>query len=147
MRFTFALLFLGLSLLATPSQALEFRSIGANPVVMYDAPSNRGGKLYVAAKGMPVEFIFASGAWSRVRDLNGDLSWVESIGLNPRSHLVVRVTNAKIRSSADDSANLVFSADKFVLLEANDPPSSGWIKVRHRDGQSGYVRVNEVWGI
>lgn len=147
MRFTFALLFLGLSLLATPSQALEFKSIGANPVIMYDAPSNRGGKLYVAPKGMPVEFIFASGAWSRVRDLSGDLSWVESSGLNARTHLVVRVSNAKIRASADDDANLVFSADKYVLLEAKDPPNGGWIKVRHRDGQSGYVRINEVWGI
>ena len=23
----------------------------------------------------------------------------------------------------------------------------GWVKVRHRDGQTGYVRVNQVFGL
>jgi hypothetical protein len=52
----------------------------------------------------------------------------------------VRVANAKIRASADDSAALVFSAEKNVLLEMAEPASAGWVKVRHRDGQLGYVK-------
>jgi len=140
-----------LSLLATlvtaPAQALEFRSVGASPVIMYDAPSVKGGKVYVAPRGMPVEVIFTSGAWSKVRDMAGDLSWVESKDLITRRNLIVRVANAKIRASADDSAALVFSAEKNVLLEMAEPASAGWVKVRHRDGQLGYVKVNEVWGL
>lgn len=140
-----------LSLLATlvtaPVQAMEFRSVGATPVIMYDAPSVKGGKVYVAPRGMPVEVIFTSGAWSKVRDMAGDLSWVESKDLITRRNLIVRVTNAKIRASADDSAALVFSAEKNVLLEMAEPASAGWVKVRHRDGQLGYVKVNEVWGL
>lgn len=140
-----------LSLLATlvtaPAQALEFRSVGASPVIMYDAPSVKGGKVYVAPRGMPVEVIFTSGAWSKVRDMAGDLSWVESKDLITRRNLIVRVANAKIRASADDSAALVFSAEKNVLLEMAEPASAGWVKVRHRDGQLGYVKVSEVWGL
>lgn len=140
-----------LTLLATlvtaPVQALEFRSVGASPVIMYDAPSVKGGKVYVAPRGMPVEVIFTSGAWSKVRDMAGDLSWVESKDLITRRNLIVRVANAKIRASADDSAALVFSAEKNVLLEMAEPASAGWVKVRHRDGQLGYVKVNEVWGL
>ncbi|WP_423709782.1 SH3 domain-containing protein [Undibacterium sp. WLX3042] len=140
-----------LSLLATlvtaPAQALEFRSVGASPVIMYDAPSVKGGKVYVAPRGMPVEVIFTSGAWSKVRDMAGDLSWVESKDLITRRNLIVRVANAKIRASTDDSAALVFSAEKNVLLEMAEPASAGWVKVRHRDGQLGYVKVNEVWGL
>lgn len=140
-----------LSLLATlvtaPVQAMEFRSVGATPVIMYDAPSVKGGKVYVAPRGMPVEVIFTSGAWSKVRDMAGDLSWVESKDLITRRNLIVRVANAKIRTSADDSAALVFSAEKNVLLEMAEPASAGWVKVRHRDGQLGYVKVNEVWGL
>jgi SH3-like domain-containing protein len=96
---------------------------------------------------MPVEVIFTSGAWSKVRDMAGDLSWVESKDLITRRNLIVRVANAKIRASADDSAALVFSAEKNVLLEMAEPASAGWVKVRHRDGQLGYVKVNEVWGL
>ena len=33
-----------------------------------------------------------------------------------------------------------------VLLELAEPIASGWIKVRHRDGDSGFVKAAEVWG-
>lgn len=136
-----------LALLPLAAQAIEFRSIGASPVIMYDAPSQKGGKLFVAPRGMPVEVVFTSGAWSKVRDAGGDMSWVESKDLVTRRNLVVRVANARIYSSAGDSGELVFSADKNVLLEMAEPASSGWVKVRHRDGQTGYVKVTDVWGL
>ena len=28
-----------------------------------------------------------------------------------------------------------------------DKPADGWVKVRHRDGASGFVRINQVWGL
>ncbi len=129
------------------AQALEFRSIGASPVILYDAPSTKGGKVYVAPRGMPVEVILTYGTWSKVRDMGGDLSWVESKELVARRNVVVRVANVKAHSAADEASSLVFSADKNVLLEMAEPVSSGWVKVKHRDGQIGYVKVSEVWGV
>jgi len=126
---------------------LEFKSVGASPVIMYDAPSLKGAKLYVAPRGMPVELILTYGTWAKVRDVSGDLSWVEAKDLVARRNLIVRVANAKIRASAEDSAALVFTADKNVLLEMADAVSGAWVKVKHRDGQIGYVKVSEVWGI
>ncbi|MDP1980082.1 MAG: SH3 domain-containing protein [Undibacterium sp.] len=140
------LLFLTL-LASSAAQALEFRAIGASPVIMYDAPSAKGGKLAVAPRGMPVEVVFTSGAWSKVRDVSGDMSWVESKDLITRRSLIVRAANAKIRATADESSPLVFSADKHVLLEMAEPAVAGWVKVKHRDGQLGFVKVNEVWGL
>lgn len=147
MRVLMLLVFSGLSLLAGLAQALEFRAIGAAPVILYDAPSLKGGKLYVAPRGMPVELILTYGAWSKVRDMAGDLSWVESKDLLARRNVIVRVASAKIRAAADESAALVFSADKNVLLEMAEPVAGAWLKVKHRDGQAGYVKVSEVWGI
>ncbi|MFZ6648725.1 SH3 domain-containing protein [Undibacterium sp. TJN25] len=137
----------GLSLLAGAAHALEFKSIGASPVILYDAPSSKGGKLYVAPRGMPVEVILTYGTWSKVRDMAGDLSWVESKELVARRNVVVRVANAKVRATADDAAAVVFSADKNVLLELAEPAASGWLKVKHKDGQLGYIRASEVWGV
>ena len=129
------------------AQALEYRSVGSNPVIMYDAPSLKGAKLYVAPRGMPVEVVFTSGAWSKVRDVSGELSWVETKDLITRRNLIVKAASAKIRASADEAAPLVFSADKHVLLEMAEPASAGWVKVKHKDGQIGYVRISEVWGL
>ncbi|MFZ6815996.1 SH3 domain-containing protein [Undibacterium sp. Rencai35W] len=127
--------------------ALDFKSIGASPVILYDAPSAKGSKVYVAPRGMPVEVILTYGTWSKVRDMGGDLSWVESKELVARRNVVVRVANAKVRAAADESSALVFSVDKNVLLEMAEPVNAGWVKVKHRDGQIGYVKVSEVWGV
>lgn len=146
-RLLLSLVVVGLSMIAGLAHALEFKSVGASPVILYDAPSTKGGKVYVAPRGMPVELILTYGSWSKVRDMAGDLSWVESKDLVARRNVIVRVANAKVRAAADESAALVFSVDKNVLLEMAEPVAGGWLKVKHKDGQLGYLKVSEVWGI
>ena len=133
-------------MLAPPVQAADFKSVGAAPAIMYDAPSERGRKVFIAPRGMPVEVILSYGEWAKVRDVSGDLSWVEAKTLDARRHIIVNVTGAKVRSAADEAGPVVFSAERGVLLELAEPISSGWIRVRHRDGQGGYIRAADVWG-
>ena len=132
---------------ANSALAVEYKNIGASPVIMYDAPSTRGQKLFIAPRGMPVEVVINYGAWSKVRDFAGDLSWIESKQLADRKNIVVRNINAKIRQNADDSADVVFSADKGVLLELVDTVIPGWVKVKHADGATGFVKLSDVWGV
>jgi len=139
--------FTGLSLVTSLACALEFKTIGAAPAILYDAPSAKGGKLHIAPRGMPVEIVLTYGAWSKVHDMSGELSWLESKELVARRNVIVRVANVKVRIAADDLAVPAFSADKNVLLEMAEPVAAGWVKVRHKDGQLGYVKVSEVWGI
>jgi len=131
---------------ANIASAIEFKSVGSDPAVAYDAPGAKGRKVFVVPRGMPVETILTYGDWTKVRDAGGDLYWLESKVLTPKRMLFVKAANAKIHASADDSSPLVFSADKGVLLEWTEPAASGWIKVKHRDGQVGYAKVTEVWG-
>ena len=132
--------------IAANAVAVEFKSVGADPAVAYDAPGAKGRKVFVAPRGMPVETILTYGDWTKVRDAAGDLYWLESKALTAKRMLVVKAANAGIHASADDGSPVVFSADKNVLLEMAEPAASGWVKVKHRDGQSGYAKVTEVWG-
>ncbi len=136
-----------LLLLASASQAFDFKSVGPNPVILYDAPSLRGTKLFVAPRGMPVEVVLTYGEWVKVRDVNGDMAWTIAAGLSARRSVVAKVANAKVRASADDNAAIVMSADKGVLLELVDPQAGSWVKVRHRDGLIGFIKATDVWGI
>ncbi len=136
-----------LGLLATSHvQALDFKSIGATPAVLYDAPSSRGKKVFVAPRNMPVEVILVYGEWTKVRDASGDLSWVESKALASKRFVIVKAATSRIRTGPEDASATVFSAEKGVLLELVEPVSSGWVKVRHRDGQGGFAKATEVWG-
>ena len=133
-------------MLAPAAQAADFKSVGAAPALQYDAPSERGRKVFVAPRGMPVEVILSYGEWAKVRDVSGDLSWVEAKALDARRHVIVNVAGAKVRSAPDEASPVVFGVDRGVLLELAEAVSSGWIRVKHRDGQAGYIRATEVWG-
>lgn len=135
-------------LLATAaSHAVDFKTVGAAPVILYDAPSAKGGKLYVAPRGMPLEVVLSYGEWVKVRDASGEMAWTEAKGLSAKRNVVARAANLKVRASPDDAASPIILVDKGVLLEMSEQPSSGWVKVRHKDGQSGYVKTSEVWGL
>jgi len=146
-----AVLALGLALslsLVMPvavGQSIDYKSIGAEPAVFYDAPSQRGLKLFVAPRGMPVEVIVGQGEWVRVRDAAGDFAWVERKALSDRRMLVAQV-QAAVRSGPDPTAPIVFRVQKGVLLEMLKPVAAGWVNVRHADGASGFINAAEVWG-
>ena len=125
---------------------IEFLSIAENSVVMYDAPSLRADKLFVANRHLPVEVIVDVDGWAKVRDSSGGLAWVEKRALSPQRYVVVTVPLASIHKSADTNSELVFQAEENIVLEWLDSDSKGWVKVRHSGGQIGYVKVNQVWG-
>jgi SH3-like domain-containing protein len=147
MRYLATILALSVCCVSVPAAAAEFRSVGPSPIIMYDTPTFHGIKKYVAPAGMPLEVIFTQGAWCRVRDASGEFTWVEAKDLVTRRNLVVKVPNARIRVAAEEASTMLFSADKHVLLEMAEPPVGVWVKVKHRDGQSGFVRTSEVWGL
>ncbi|NEX61360.1 SH3 domain-containing protein [Noviherbaspirillum galbum] len=131
---------------AHAAPVVEFKSVGASPAIFYDAPSAKGKKVFVAPRGMPVEVVLTYGEWNKVRDASGDLAWVEAKALVPKRTVIVTAASARVRAAGEDGAAMVFTADKGVLLDMVEPLSAGWVKVRHRDGQAGYVRAQEVWG-
>ena len=130
---------------ALTASAADYRSVAVAGAIMYDAPSAKAQKLFVVAQGYPVEITVSVENWAKVRDLTGQLAWIERKVLSDKRTVVVTAVRADIRQSADDSAPIVFQAEKGVALEfmENVP---GLVKVRHRDGQAGYIRLSQVFG-
>ncbi len=133
-------------IIAGPALAIEFRTV-EEAAVLYDAPSQKGSKLFVIRRHTPVEVVVALEGWSKVRDADGGLAWVEKKHLAERRSLIVAVGRADVRQSADTAAPLAFEAEKGVVLDYLETLPGGWVKVRHRDGQLGFVRANQVWGL
>jgi SH3-like domain-containing protein len=136
-----------LLLMSCAASAFDFKTVGPHPVILYDAPSAKGGKLFIAPSGMPVEVVLSYGDWVKVRDAAGDLAWTEAKGLSARRNVIVRAAGARVRAAPEDNAAVLMTADKNVLLELVDPEAGPWVRVRHRDGISGYVKASDIWGI
>lgn len=126
--------------------AFEFFSITDNATVMYDAPSLKADKLYVASRNLPVEAVVKVEGWVKVRDSGGGLAWVEEKALSQKRYVIVTAPQAEAYQAANASSALVFQAQQNVVMEQLEPAVNGWVKVRHRDGQIGYVRTQQVWG-
>jgi SH3-like domain-containing protein len=130
-----------------PAGAAEFRSVADNAAVLYDAPSVKAKKLYLLGRNYPVEIVVVVEGWIKIRDAGGELAWIETRSLSEHRSVMVKVGLADVRQAADDKAPLAFQAEQNVLLDLVDLTGTGWARVAHRDGQSGYIRLNQVWGI
>jgi len=136
------------------ARAAEFRSTLDAATILYDAPSARAKPLFVYGRDVPVESLVNVEGWTKIRDASGTIGWMPGKALGDKRMLVVRAPGADVRAAPDDKAPLVFRADRDVLLELAEPAASpastatpGWVKVRHRDGQGGYVHISQVFGL
>lgn len=140
-------LFLLLAACALSAQAIDYRSVEPPAAILYDAPSQKGKKLYLIKALAPVEVVVKVEGWSKVRDAEGTLAWIESKYLNARRTLVVIAGRGEVRQADRPDAPLAFEVDKWVALDLIEPASPGWAKVRHRDGGTGYIKASQVWGL
>ncbi|MGE5640764.1 MAG: SH3 domain-containing protein [Clostridia bacterium] len=146
-----ALLALGIALTAasapaSQARASDFRAVGEDGAILYDAPSRQATPLFVVSKGYPLEVIAQTDAWLKVRDAAGALSWVERRRLADRRTVVVTAPSAEVRQRPDDAAPVAFVAAKDVALDYIDAAPNGWVHVRHADGADGYLRAGVLWG-
>ena len=149
LRFSTKSLILLTTLMLTPvlAAALEFKSVAATKAILYDAPSSAAKKILLLSQGYPVEIIVNLGEWIKVRDAQGSISWIEAKQLSSKRTVMVIAANAEIRSSADAASSLLATLEKDVVLEISDTKlTNGWLKVKHRDGITGFILISSVWG-
>ncbi|MCL2074973.1 MAG: SH3 domain-containing protein [Betaproteobacteria bacterium] len=144
-RIRFSLLFLFLCV--NIAHALEFRSVSVPVAIFYDAPSVQGKKLYLVREGTPLEVLVQIEGWTKVRDAEGTIAWIERGALSLRRTAIVISDVAYVRKSANDDAPIVFTAEKWLVLDLLKDSPPGWANVRHRDGVGGFVRLGNVWGL
>lgn len=132
---------------AASAFAADLRSVSDRVAVLYDAPSIRAKKVYVVGQDYPVEIVVNLDNWVKVRDVSGELTWIEKKSLSEKRTLIVTVAMADVRQAADEKSALVFQAREGVIFELSEIGSTGWVRVHHRDGQSGYVNSKQVWGL
>ncbi|MEY4729013.1 MAG: hypothetical protein RL020_171 [Pseudomonadota bacterium] len=139
-----AWIFLALSCHGT-IYAAEYMSVAA-PTIIYDAQSLKANKLFIASRYYPFEVMVKLGGWVKVRDFAGDMGWVESKNLSDKRSVIVTTAQAEIYTAADAASDTVIMAERNVVLEPLEAAVKGFVKVKHRDGQIGYVKVEQIWG-
>lgn len=133
-----------LSALCWSAYADGFVSV-AEPAILYDANSLKAKKLYVATRFLPLQQLVVLEGWVKARDSTGKVFWIEKRNLSSKRYVVVTAQTAMVRANWSDSAPVSFIAPRQLGLEWQGN-SGDWVKVRHRDGSTGYIKASEVWG-
>jgi SH3-like domain-containing protein len=135
------------SCLVFPSFALaEFRSVSVPKAILYDAPSPQGNKLFILSQGYPVEVVVVLADWIKVRDKQGALSWIEVKQLSSNRTLLIAVNGAEVKQTPEITGVLVGRLEKDVVVDFVEPAKAGWVKIKHRDGLTGFIQTSAVWG-
>lgn len=141
-----ALIFVLMQMSLTVS-ALDFRSVAVPKAILYDAPSVSAKKVLLLSQSYPVEVVVNLGDWLKVRDAQGAIHWVEAKQLSTKRSVMMIKSQAEMRAKPDAAADLVATIDKDVVLELVEAKANqGWLKVKHRDGATGYILVSSTWG-
>jgi SH3-like domain-containing protein len=123
-----------------------YAAIGDKPAIIYDAPSAKAQKTFIFSRMHPVQVLVKLDKWVKIRDAENTIGWVESASLGTTRTVQISANTAEIRAMPNPNATIVFEAQRLVVLEITGPVVSGWLPVRHRDGQTGYVSKSQVWG-
>jgi SH3-like domain-containing protein len=136
-----------LALMPMSALALEFRSVAVPKAILYDAPSSAAKRVLLLSQYYPVEVVVNLGDWLKVRDAKGGISWIEAKQLSSKRMVMVTANNSEIRQAADAASSLVATLEKDVVLEVVDGKlNNGWLKVKHRDGVTGFILLSSTWG-
>jgi len=144
--FTRLIVLFALVLGANAAEAVDYVSVAESNAILYDAPSTKAKKLYVVNRYTPFEQIVTLDGWVKVRDRSGGMYWVEQRVLNDKRYVFALLPLVDVRAAPDIDSPRLFQVRQQVALERLESTGTGWIKVRHQDGNMGYVRSVEVWG-
>jgi SH3-like domain-containing protein len=129
----------------------DFKQTLDAATVAFEGPSSRATKQFIYSRGTPLEVLVAIEGWYKVRDAQGALVWVERRALTDRTNVQVKsATITDVYTNADANSPVVFRVEPGVLLTLASPPSpatGAFVQIRHRDGQSGFVRIEALFGL
>lgn len=128
------------------AQAVDYVSVGDASAILYDAPSLKAKKLFVVSRYMPFEQVVTLDNWVKVRDRSGALYWLEKHVLTNKKYVIAVNPLVDVRADPDAGSQRAFQVRQQVALELLEVTGTGWVKVRHKDGETGFVRSNDVWG-
>lgn len=129
-----------------PALALDFVSTD-RPALLYDAPSTAAEKTAIVSKGYPLEKIVTTAGWVKVRDQTGSLSWIEGSALTDKPTVIVNSPIVHVMENPSENAMPRFKAAKDVIFEILAFEPNGWVRVRHANGEEGFLRARDLWGL
>ena len=132
--------------------ALAFPALAANKYVtvkkdgvnIRSKPSTKSEILWQVFKDFPLQVIDQKGDWLHTKDFEGDTGWIYKTLVDKDKRVIVKVNTANMRIGPGKNYELVATV-KYGVVFTPLEKESGWIKVKHEDGTTGWIYKDLLW--
>lgn len=128
----------------------EMVAINGNEINMRSGPGKKYKVIWKLGDGFPLKVLKHSGKWLRVQDFEGTIGWVHKGVANRTPHMIVKVhkktkKQINVRSGPGTNKRIVAKAYYGVVFKTLKQ-KSGWVKVKHGNRVTGWVKRSLLWG-
>jgi len=123
----------------------EMVSVARAKVNMRSGPGTSYAILWELGYGYPLKVIGKKGNWVKVSDFEGDSGWISRNLVSHKAHFIVKKERVNIRSGPGKKYRIVGQANYGVVLRTLKR-GKNWVKVKHENGLTGWVKRGLLWG-
>ncbi len=125
-------------------------SVVGEKVQLRTGPGTKYTAKWQYGDGYPLKIITQKGKWVKVKDFENDTGWIFKKYISRTPHMIVKVNKGKtrkinIRSGPGTKYKIVGQAYYGVVFETITQ-KSGWAKVKHESGLTGWIKRSLLWG-
>ncbi|OEU45959.1 MAG: hypothetical protein BBJ60_03725 [Desulfobacterales bacterium S7086C20] len=130
---------------------LAVQAMAAQLAVKVDRANIRSGPgtdneiLWSVGKYYPLDVIKKSGNWYKTRDFENDVGWIFHTLIEKIPTVIVKVPLVNIRKGPGTNFRALFQAEKGVSFKLLSEQGK-WFKIKHADGEIGWIHRSMVWG-
>jgi SH3-like domain-containing protein len=146
--FVLAILLVNCFIISTVSAKMG--SVVGEKVQLRSGPGTKYSAKWQYGDGYPLKIVTKKGKWVKVKDFENDSGWIFDKYISRTPHLIVKVNKGKtrkinIRSGPGTKYKIVGQAYYGVVFKTVTQ-KSGWAKVKHESGLTGWIKRSLLWG-
>jgi SH3-like domain-containing protein len=131
--------------LSVGTASAERLSVAVDKGNVRSGPGENYEVLWSVGKYFPVDIVKTSGDWRQIRDYEGDVGWIHHSLLKEIPAVIVKGSLVNIREGPGKDAKVLFQAESGVSLKVEETKGK-WLRVKHADGDTGWIHDSLVWG-
>lgn len=131
--------------LSIGTASAERLSVAVDKANVRSGPGKKYEVLWSVGKYFPVDIVKTSGDWRQVRDYEGDVGWIHHSLLKETSSVIVKGSLVNVREGPGTDAKVLFQAESGVSFKVEEKKDE-WLRVKHVDGDAGWIHESLVWG-
>ncbi len=122
-----------------------FITADSDPMNVRRGPGDNYEVIMKVGKHYPLKVLDHAEGWLKISDFEGDRGWIQQKLASFAPYVITKGDKSNVRTGPKSDNPIAFTSEKGVLLKVLEQ-KEGWLKVKHEDGDEGWISAKIVFG-